>query len=331
LLGLASALLVALLAPASGWTYADGTYKGKTSQGLAVSVKVKTVRALVGPRGHRRILLRRYVDEFGVSITDTCPDGFRDAHPDYFKRTDRRLGAPGRFAYVINPGPEPLRFAGRITGGGLNSLATGTASDVTANAKHRGRCASGVVTWTATRNGRPPPVSAPTPLPTTSLPGGSAPATDTVGQTPQTSPSFVQFLCPLLPGAGTFSHPLLLGTITQTTVARLCQPLTSGPGFNHVYFSFTLPSSAPSGSYVAAHFETTPDALSAVHPRLASTGGVTLKTSSSDGVWFGDPPNIRAIPIDGLAPGTYILGFEKLDSPLRSLTTPYWDAAVLLG
>jgi hypothetical protein len=114
-------------------------------------------------------------------------------------------------------------------------------------------------------------------------------------------------------------------------VALGCAPLTSGAGFNTRWFSFAILSAAPPGAAVGAAFQLTPDAISAVHPRLATPGGLTLLTSSANGFWTGgDPPTGRFLPVDGLPPGTYMLGFEKLDSPLHSLTTPPFHAVVYL-
>jgi hypothetical protein len=138
--------------------------------------------------------------------------------------------------------------------------------------------------------------------------------------------------CSSLPGGVTFTNPKVIGTVTQTTVASGCSPLTSGYQTNVVrYFLFTLPFTAPAGSFAGSHFILTPDAISEVHARLAAPDGRTLMRSS-DGIPVGENPRIGwKLPISGLPPGDYLLGLEKLDSPLRSLTTPYFDAVIVIG
>jgi hypothetical protein len=160
----------ALLAPPSALAYSNGVYTGTTAQGLPVSFKVKTVRHRVGPRGHRRVVNRRYVDRFSLSITATCPDGFGDRNT-YPNRTDRRISSSGNFLYRLGPNSTPLKFRAHLTGNAGSSGATGTANDVTANRSHGGTCRSGTITWSAASGGTSPvgqegsPPAAPTPPP----------------------------------------------------------------------------------------------------------------------------------------------------------------------
>jgi hypothetical protein len=314
---LTAAVSLALLVPASAPAYDNGTYRGTTAQGLPFSLKVKGKRVRVGPRGHRRTVRRRYVDTVSVQIKGTCPDGYVDTY-DYGTRFDARVVA-GRFAYVLGRGAERLRIRGRLSGRGRNSRATGTARDVTANRGHGGLCRSGRVRWTAARGGRSPsPAPAPAPAP-------QAPT----GQHGQPAGTGV-LDCSQLPGSGSFTDPLVIGTVTQTTIARGCRPLTSGSPYNVEYFVFELPSPAPPSSNAGSSYVLAPDADSAVHPRLATTGGFTLLTSSADGYWLNNDPGAgRRLPIGGRV-GTYILGFEKLFSPLGSLSTPPYDAVIEL-
>jgi hypothetical protein len=155
--------------------------------------------------------------------------------------------------------------------------------------------------------------------------------TGLAGATPASAST--EYSCSDLSGAGSFSDPLQIGVVEGDVVISDCAPLTSGEGYDVEYFSFTLDSPAPEVSYVASRFTLTSDAISAVNPRLATSGGYTLLHSSS-GVWLGDEPNFTGrlqylSPLGGnggdLNAGTYVLGMEKIDSPLRSLTTPSYN------
>lgn len=167
----------------------------------------------------------------------------------------------------------------------------------------------------------------------TPAPGSPPAATPPAATAPQAPAGGTvdQRHCLLQPGAGRFTNPIQIGTVTRTTVLRFCPPLTSGAGFNVRYFSFTLRHRPRSGSAVASRYTTTPQEQSAVHPRIADPAGWTLLTSSANGFWIGDPPLGRGISITSLGPGTYVLGMEKLSSPLGSTNTPWFDVVVFLN
>jgi hypothetical protein len=142
---LCGAMSVVLIVPASAPAYRTGTYRGTTTQGLPMQLTVKAVFIRVGGR----LVRRGAVDSFRVSITDTCPDGFRDPHPNYGSRSDRLISLTGTFAYTIGSSTQPLRFSGRLTGSRSASRASGRTSDVTANSSHGGLCRSGLLFWSA--------------------------------------------------------------------------------------------------------------------------------------------------------------------------------------
>jgi hypothetical protein len=145
----------------------------------------------------------------------------------------------------------------------------------------------------------------------------------------QTAP--LQIDCNRLSGTGSFSSPLWIGRIDRTTIVVNCPRLSSGNGFNSRYYAFDLARPAAYGTYVGTMFIITPDAQSSVHPRLASPSGITLMTSMSNGFWYSSPPwTFRLFHIVGLPAGRYLLGVEKLDSPLGSLQTPPFNLAFLL-
>ncbi|MFF3944615.1 hypothetical protein ACFYYN_07300 [Streptomyces sp. NPDC001902] len=136
--------------------------------------------------------------------------------------------------------------------------------------------------------------------------------------------------CDALPGSGTFTDPLQLGVVDGPVVAEGCAPLTPGSPFNARYFSFTLPAAPGADAHAGPSFALTQDALGPVYPAVVLPGGWVLKHSLGSGYWTGTEPWFtgRYQPIADLAPGTYILRTEKLDSPLHSLTTPAYDVVV---
>ena len=136
--------------------------------------------------------------------------------------------------------------------------------------------------------------------------------------------------CGSLAGSGTFTDPLQLGVVDGLVTARNCAPLTSGSPFNVRYFSFTLSGTPGTDAHAGASFTLTQDALGPVYPAIVQPNGWILKSSLGSGYWTGTEPDFtgRYQQIPDLAPGTYILRTEKLDSPLHSLSTPSYDVVV---
>ncbi|MEU5098069.1 hypothetical protein [Streptomyces sp. NPDC020996] len=136
--------------------------------------------------------------------------------------------------------------------------------------------------------------------------------------------------CGSLPGSGTFTDPLQLGTVDGPVTAGNCDPLTPGSPFNVRYFSFTLSGAPGSSAHAGASFTLTQNALGPVYPAIIQPNGWVLKNSLGSGYWTGTEPDFtgRYQQISDLAPGTYILRTEKLDSPLHSLSTPSYDVVV---
>ncbi|MFD5794634.1 hypothetical protein ACFWIO_14030 [Streptomyces diastatochromogenes] len=136
--------------------------------------------------------------------------------------------------------------------------------------------------------------------------------------------------CGSLAGSGTFTDPLQLGVVDGLVTARNCAPLTSGSPFNVRYFSFTLSGTPGTDAHAGASFTLTQDALGPVYPAIVQPNGWVLKHSLGSGYWTGTEPDFtgRYQQISDLAPGTYILRTEKLDSPLHSLSTPSYDVVV---
>jgi hypothetical protein len=134
--------------------------------------------------------------------------------------------------------------------------------------------------------------------------------------------------CSDLNGAGSLNDPLRLGEITRKTIVRDCAPLTSGKPYDVRYFSFTLGEKPGIGAVAGARFILSDRQSSATNPRLIS-GGVTVK-DTSEGEWAGDSPYFtgRFLRIDDIGSGSYVLGFEKLTSPLGSLSSPPFDVEI---
>jgi hypothetical protein len=147
---------------------------------------------------------------------------------------------------------------------------------------------------------------------------------------PAEAAAAVRVSCNALPGSGSYSDPLRLGTISGTVIAVGCPPLTSGAPFNRRYFSFSTTRTAGQNSVAGSRFTLTREASSAVHPRLSSGPWTVMR--SSDGFWTGTSPNFtgRYLPLAGLRAGAYRLGVEKLRSPLSSLSTPSFDVIVII-
>lgn len=153
---------------------------------------------------------------------------------------------------------------------------------------------------------------------------------------PPASAATYQYDCRRLLGSGSYSNPVSLGNVTgRTVVAVNCPPLTSGAGYANRYFSFTLTRPARVPSYAGASFALEPTRRSAVNPSL-SRGAYTIMHTSA-GVWTYNRAGVangRYLPLGplpggGVLPaGTYRLNLQKLDSPLRSISTPWFNVVV---
>lgn len=151
-----------------------------------------------------------------------------------------------------------------------------------------------------------------------------APATSASAQT------YTQLDCTRLAGAGSFSRPLEIGVVDRPTIVRGCPALTSGAGFNTRYYAYSTRRTGTTASWLGASFTLRAGQISYVHPRLATAGGWTVRRSLTDGVTTGVEPNVaRWVGLNGLSAGRWIAGFEKLDSPLRSLSTPTFDIVIV--
>ncbi|MGQ4363388.1 hypothetical protein [Streptomyces sp. SAS_272] len=161
----------------------------------------------------------------------------------------------------------------------------------------------------------------------------TAAAAMTLALAPSAAAATYQYDCRRLAGAGTYSNPLRLGNVTgRTVVAVNCPPLTSGAGYANRYFSFSLTRPARVPSYAGASFVLNRTQKSAVNPSLARGPYTLLHTGA--GLWTYDPSGVfngRYLPLaplpgSGVLPaGTYRLNMQKLDSPLRSLSTPWFN------
>ncbi|MFI1381888.1 hypothetical protein [Embleya sp. NPDC020886] len=196
-----------------------------------------------------------------------------------------------------------------------------------------------------------PQPSAPTLSPTPSLP--ASPTTTSASPTRRTDPSPVATTpsrrsstpagggdtrpagtkgldCGRLLGSGTFTDPHRLGVVDGPVAARGCEPLTSGSPFNVRYFSFRLTATPGAKAHAGASFALVRGAISPVYPAIVQPNGWILKHSLGSGYWTGTEPGFtgRYQIIADLSPGTYILRVDKLDSPLRSNTTPSYDIEV---
>lgn len=140
-----------------------------------------------------------------------------------------------------------------------------------------------------------------------------------------------------LQGSGSWSDPLIIGPVSKPTMIVNCPPLASGTYLNKSYifryFKITLENPPTAQAAIGAVVRPTGNVISAVHPRLASLRGLTLLRSSADGFWVGNPESDemfgRYIPLAGIEPGTYMLGVEKMDSPLRSVQTPAFTLLIV--
>ncbi|MCX5265683.1 hypothetical protein [Streptomyces sp. NBC_00199] len=164
----------------------------------------------------------------------------------------------------------------------------------------------------------------------------TAAAAMTLTLAPSAAAATYQYDCRRLAGVGTYSSPLALGNVTgRTVVAVNCPPLTSGAGYANRYFSFTLTRSARVRSYAGASFVLNRTQKSAVNPSLARGPYAIMHTSAGlwtydrGGVFNGRYLPLAPLPGGGVLPaGTYRLNTQKLDSPLRSLSTPGFNVVV---
>ncbi|MFI1509473.1 hypothetical protein [Streptomyces sp. NPDC020597] len=164
----------------------------------------------------------------------------------------------------------------------------------------------------------------------------TAAAAMTLALAPSASAATYRYDCRRLAGAGSYSNPLALGNVTgRTVVAVNCPPLTSGAGYANRYFSFTLTRPARVPSYAGASFVLNRSQKSAVNPSLARGPYTILRTSAGlwtydrSGVFNGRYLPLAPLPGGGVLPaGTYRLNMQKLDSPLRSLSTPWFNVVV---
>ena len=164
---------------------------------------------------------------------------------------------------------------------------------------------------------------------TLSLLGLAMPPGLSEGAWAQAAPQYID--CSTLVGTGDAMDPIRLGAVEGTVILVGCPALMAGYNPNNSrYYSFELLRPAPAGAVVGASFVRVAGASSAVHPRLATAAGVTLLTSRQHGVWAEQPPaTVRYLPIAGLPPGHYVLGVEKLGSPLASLQTPSFNVLIV--
>jgi hypothetical protein len=151
---------------------------------------------------------------------------------------------------------------------------------------------------------------------------GAAMATPVASAAPATQ-EIRSIDCSSLLGAGSYSNPKRVGAITQVTIVYDCPPLTSGRPFNVTYFAFALPGQpTPDAGVLTSYAAGSRD--SGVHPRLA-WGAQTTKGSLSaayynDGQFEGFYHSMN----DLWAGNAWLVGAEKLSSPLGSLQTAWY-------
>jgi hypothetical protein len=126
--------------------------------------------------------------------------------------------------------------------------------------------------------------------------------------------------CRRLPGSGGYADPLRIGAVTQPVVVMNCPPLTAGTGFAVRYFSFVLTARASVSGIALTYYLPGGPALSGVHPRLIRPP-YTLKKSSA--AFYTSSAGLEGFyqPIGDVGAGGFLLGAEKLSSPLGSLRT----------
>jgi hypothetical protein len=144
----------------------------------------------------------------------------------------------------------------------------------------------------------------------------AAPTTPAAARAPRTLD------CRYLSGAGTYSNPKWIGSITDVTYVVNCPPLRSGAGYNVVYFSFSMPRTPSSGSAVMTYYQR--GTGSGIHPRLA-WGATTVRGSLAAYYYLDSTYEGFYHSMGGLSAGTWRLGAEKLSSPLGSTVTAWYN------
>ncbi len=144
----------------------------------------------------------------------------------------------------------------------------------------------------------------------------------------QRTPKVFEHRCEGRRGSGRFSNPERLGKLRRGVhVFRNCNALSSGRGFNVEYFKFRITRSRRVfvGTLFADHSR-----RSGVSPRLATARGFRIASGFRDGFWVdvGRGQNLRVIDGGSLSRGSYIIGAEKLSSPLRDLQTVRYSLVV---
>lgn len=149
---------------------------------------------------------------------------------------------------------------------------------------------------------------------------------------------FTEIAFASLQGSGTYSNPIIVGSVTKPTIITGCPGLSSGRTLSGrnltvMYYRIILPQPPSENARAGAIVVPGGSEVSAVHPRITGPGGVVLLRSSANGFWIEEPntekPFGRFIPLAGLEPGTYMLSMEKLDSPLRSTQTPSYTIVII--
>ena len=133
--------------------------------------------------------------------------------------------------------------------------------------------------------------------------------------------------CRSLSGSGQYSDPVLIGAVTQPVVVANCPPLSSGAGFAVRYFSFSLPSGASASGVAMTYYRPGGPELSGVHPRLVRPP-FTLKHSLAAIYTSGNGLEGFYHPIGDIGAGAFLLGAEKLSSPLGSVQTVWFNILI---
>jgi len=133
--------------------------------------------------------------------------------------------------------------------------------------------------------------------------------------------------CRRLTGGGHYADPLRIGAVTEPVVVVNCPPLTSGAASAVRYFSFELPAGAGAAGVAMTYYTPGGPALSGVHPRLIRAP-YTVKHSSAALYTSGNGLEGFLHPIGDLGPGSFLLGAEKLPSPLGSVRTVWFNILI---